>query len=232
MNYHSLTFAELVSLKQMILFLIKCAFAFFIIYNIQYYFKNIKKSIVVTRRILRNVTLKKYSIVLGFLIFTFTFLYAFRHIKILQYNLFSFLGNSQNLTFGLVDFKSTTLLLSIFSILVFILMIIIMPELVMIEENIFRKNKLKLIERIKSSIIFGLVHLVCGITILQSIALIFMGFFLSIIYKSSYIKNNCTPKNDHKAILESSTIHFLYNATLISILLILYTIQTIGIHII
>lgn len=130
--------------------------------------------------------------------------------------------------------------------IVFILIIILaLPFLAKLEEDLFRRGKIKLKEISISSVKFGLIHLVAGVPLAAGLALINAGFFYAYVYRRRYnsLKNDfianhsfgkeiiqkllplgifadAVEKWEEEAILEATAYHTLYN-TILMLLLIL-----------
>ena len=118
---------------------------------------------------------------------------------------------------------------------ILILFILIIPHFALLEELAFRKGKLSIPKRIVSSIIFGLVHMIMGIPLGASIALMFTGYFYSAIYASSFKRHlDNSNKESHNipreliisraeliAMRESSVYHTMVNTILFGTIILL-----------
>jgi len=158
---------------------------------------------------------------------TVMFAYYLSKIPFLSFGWYKlFFGENRNAILSIVDTEGSNLISIIFSLVVLFILILLIPHLAKMEEIIFRKNKLILKDRIKSSIIFGLAHCLMGISIGVGIALILPGFYFSIIYKKTYeknIENGLTEEESKEKALEYSTVfHTQYNTILIGTAFVLF----------
>lgn len=112
------------------------------------------------------------------------------------------------------------------TVAVLLLLILLAPFLAELEERVFRKGRHKPKQWIKSSVVFGLVHLIMGVSIYVGIALIFAGFGYTYEYLRAYrkYKDRYPYSSEDEAMeagVESSTaMHTLANTVLLSILVV------------
>lgn len=101
-------------------------------------------------------------------------------------------------------------------ILYWIIFVLMLPYLAKSEEVTFRGEKITLKDRIKSSIFFGLIHMVVGVPLFAALILSILGFIFSIFYVHFYGKY----KSHHYAIDRVTSIHTKYNFFIITLLFI------------
>lgn len=92
-----------------------------------------------------------------------------------------------------------------------VVMTLCLPYLAKIEEIMFRSNVLKRSDRIKKSIIFGLIHMVMGIPLYIALVICVIGYIYSYKYYKSYIKGG-----DELGLEASTSLHAKYNFILIT----------------
>lgn len=120
-----------------------------------------------------------------------------------------------------------------------VFLIVLIPQLVHLEEQIFRFKKLSRKARIISSAIFGLFHGFVGVNLMGMILLMVFGYFLSKVYVISYHKAIAESDIDnfeddtefHKKALFSSTVYHACWNTLILTFILLCLLYTLGVHI-
>ena len=93
-----------------------------------------------------------------------------------------------------------------------VVMTFCLPYLAKIEEVIFRSNVITQKERIKKSVIFGLIHMVMGISLYIALIISIMGYIYSCKYYKSYKKGG-----DKLGLEASTSLHTKYNFILITI---------------
>ena len=92
-----------------------------------------------------------------------------------------------------------------------VVMTLCLPYLAKIEEIMFRSNVLKRSDRIKKSIIFGLIHMIMGIPLYIALVICVMGYIYSYKYYKAYIKGG-----DELGLEASTSLHAKYNFILIT----------------
>jgi membrane protease YdiL (CAAX protease family) len=92
-----------------------------------------------------------------------------------------------------------------------VVMTLCLPYLAKIEEIMFRSNVLKRSDRIKKSIIFGLIHMIMGIPLYIALVICVMGYIYSYKYYKAYIKGG-----DELGLAASTSLHAKYNFILIT----------------
>lgn len=107
-------------------------------------------------------------------------------------------------------------------ILVWGVFVVVMPFIARAEEKIFRANRLKVKEAVCYSILFGFSHLIVSVPPVVCLSLTGFGFALAQHYISVYkkqIKNaGFQEKAAEAALLETTRIHTLYNAMVVTII--------------
>lgn len=128
--------------------------------------------------------------------------------------------------------ESGSIWLHVGSIVFLVILLVAIPFLAEAEEIMFRKGVLEKKKMIKMSFVFGLVHLVMGITIGTALAISIAGYFFAVKYKKAHTdayKNSSganTPywfrndwirlkKAEEKALFMSTVYHSMYNSIII-----------------
>lgn len=149
-------------------------------------------------------------------VFTGVILLYYTQIEFLRWSLFDLFtetGNGTNLVLSSLWSTGSIVISSI----VYLIFLAILPYAAFMEEVIFRKFKLDKVTRIKSSILFGLIHLLVGVPILTAIVLSVAGWFFSV----RYIKALNKTKSLEKALLASTSLHTKYNLIVVTFLFLL-----------
>ena len=127
----------------------------------------------------------------------------------LKFSWISFIsdGQSQNLVTSPMTSGYVPLV-----IIFWVLMVFSLPYLAKMEEIMFREGVIDLGDRIKKSIIFGMIHMVMGIPLFVAMLLCITGFIFSIRYCKVY-----GVLGGEEALLASTSLHMKYNFILITI---------------
>lgn len=113
-------------------------------------------------------------------------------------------------------------LLIIITSLIYAALVLCLPYLAKVEEEIFRSGKITIKQRLISSIKFGLLHLVVGVPIFASLILCVIGWIFSIRYIKSY-NSNLSDSDfsyydaDRRAVIDCTSLHSKYNFITITI---------------
>ena len=107
----------------------------------------------------------------------------------------------------------------IFIILFWIILSLSLPYLAKLEEETFRSNKFTQKDRIKTSIIFGLLHMTMGVCLSIAIIIGLIGYIYSIFYVSGFQKSKSQDfkVQDQLGVMYSTSIHAKYNFILVTI---------------
>lgn len=89
----------------------------------------------------------------------------------------------------------------------FILMFLIIPFLAKSEEEAFRDGVFGFWSRIKSSLIFGLIHMIVGVPLYIAIFIGVIGWLFSVRYVWSYNKT----ESQQEALISATSLHSKYN---------------------
>ena len=111
------------------------------------------------------------------------------------------------------------------TVLIFFVMILLaIPKLALIEEEMFRKGILEWKRIVRKSILFGLMHLLAGIPIAAAVALMVPGLYFGFTYKRAFERSvnadRMHPDHAHdEALLESTAYHTAYNYFIVTVAL-------------
>lgn len=133
--------------------------------------------------------------------------------------------------------KSSHLLIRLLVPLFFILLIPALPFFAKIEEDAFRRGNVSLKSIIERSVVFGLIHMIMGVSLAAAIGLIGMGFFYAHIYRANYIKiirqaiatngldnldvDALVANANSEAVMASTAYHTLCNTILVALMLLM-----------
>ncbi len=124
--------------------------------------------------------------------------------KILSFSWLQLLGHSgTNLILN--PGTNTSQYSSLFSTVFLLVIILFLPYLAKIEEEVFRSMKFNIKERIISSMKFGFAHMIVGVPVLAAIILSFIGFIFSIRYVNTF--NSLIDKDTPFELCETESIN-------------------------
>lgn len=114
------------------------------------------------------------------------------------------------------DGSGSTSVLIRLAVPVFLLtLLVVLPFLAKIEEEMFRKGGNDWRSIAKRSVVFGLVHCLVGVPLAAGIALILSGLFYGCVYKTAYdrcLREGADPSDAEKeGVMASTVAHTLYN---------------------
>jgi membrane protease YdiL (CAAX protease family) len=171
--------------------------------------------------IIKQVYLKRgwdYLKALGLVLIVSTFVITIYSLPLPAFLTWSWLSlfSEQPTNVMLQPFSSGSV---IFIILFWFILSLSVPYLAKLEEETFRSNKFTQKDRIKTSIIFGLLHMTMGVNLSIAIIIGLMGYIYSIFYVSGFKKSNSQDFEiqDQLGIVYSTSIHAKYNFILITI---------------
>jgi hypothetical protein len=124
-------------------------------------------------------------------------------------------------------------LLRIFLSIALLSVVVILPFLAKYEEEYFRRGRHTWQSIITQSIKFGIMHCVCGVSILVGIVLIIPGIYFGYKYKKTY--DECLshmPKEQAEGVAVTSSVssHTLYNYVAVALLTLFLILEYIGIR--
>lgn len=106
------------------------------------------------------------------------------------------------------------------SFIFYLALCICLPYLAKAEEEMFREGKISILQRIKSSVIFGFVHMIVGVPVFVALILCILGWIFSERYVNSLIKNanlNSTKVANEIAIFDATSLHAKYNFLILTL---------------
>lgn len=221
--------------------LIKSFVLYTIYLSLKLYLKTFKDNFYITKQIWKGFSFKVLLKNFGIFLLTLMLVLTINKIPFLSYGWTDFFLMKSNNVFisSVVDLKTTKTFPLFYSLFYLAILLFLIPDFVHFEEQIFRKGKTSFKSRIISSIKFGLIHCIVGVSVGTGIALILPGLYFSKVYKKAYDKEiNYSDKTKttevqikkahDKATITSSTHHALYNTLIISFIFIyiLYQIIT------
>lgn len=135
-----------------------------------------------------------------------------------------FLKHSENILFAPMTeaLSSSNAYIRILAPTFLIVLIMTIPFMAHMEENLFRKGYHDWKQIIWQSIKFGFIHLVIGIPLACGVVLSGVGLFFAYKYKKTYEELEgklSSSAQDEEAVLVSTTYHSVYNGLVISLLL-------------
>ncbi len=119
--------------------------------------------------------------------------------------------------------ESSSRYIRLLPILFYTALMFVLPFMAKAEEDIFRKGHHEWPSIIGQSVKFGLIHSVAGIPLAVCLALILAGLFYGWVYKNSFDRNVQILgriQAEEEAVMASTVAHSMYNAIIVSILLI------------
>lgn len=105
-----------------------------------------------------------------------------------------------------------------------VMFMVVIPFMTHIEENSFRKGYHQWGEIIRQSIKFGFIHMIVGIPLAGGVVLSGVGLFYALKYKRAFDRLEgklSWSEREEEAVMVSTTYHAIYNALLITLLLVL-----------
>lgn len=106
------------------------------------------------------------------------------------------------------------------SFIFYVALCICLPYLAKAEEEMFREGKISTSQRIKSSIVFGFIHMIVGVPLFVAIILCVLGWIFSERYINSFMKNLNTHSEktaNEVAIFDATSLHAKYNFLVLTI---------------
>ena len=135
----------------------------------------------------------------------------------LKWSLFSLFTSDQSGT-NVVTASIWTTGSVVFSTIVYLVFLLILPIAAFLEEMSFRSLKFGVKSRIISSFQFGFIHMLVGVPVLAAISLSVIGYFYSI----RYIKKLKQTGDLDEAIMASTSLHTKYNFFVITLMFLLF----------
>lgn len=140
-----------------------------------------------------------------------------------NYSLWHLFGFDDRGNFSLQIFKVghgfTGLSNTLFTINVLVFKLFLVPHFAWAEEYIFRRKVITFWKRLAMSVLFGLAHIIAGVSIGVALVLIVHGFVFSHVYVKDWLKS----RNHKEALMVSTTYHTWYNNFLLIFFMVVTT---------